>query len=55
MEPAGLVERGRQRLLAEHADPRGRRGVGRTEVGVVGRDDRHVVDPLGFRQRGLAP
>ncbi len=28
-------------------------GVGRAVVGVVGGDDRHVVDPLAIRQRGL--
>ena len=30
------------------------RRLGRAEVGVVGRDDRQVVDPLGLGQRGLA-
>ncbi len=53
VEAAGLIERGRQRFLAKDADPRGRRGLGRTEVGVVGRDDRDVVDPLGLGKRGL--
>ncbi len=31
-QAAGLVERGRQRLLAEHRDPRGRGGVGWSEA-----------------------
>ena len=53
MEPLGLVERRRQRLLAEDADPGRGRGVGRAEVGVVGGDDRDVVDPLRVREGGL--
>ena len=54
MEASGLVERGGERLLAEHADARGGGGIGGAEVGVVGSDDRQVVDPLRFGQGGFA-
>ncbi len=53
MQPPGLVERGRERLFAQDADASGSGGVGGSVVGVVGGDDREVVDPLGFGLGGF--
>ncbi len=50
VQATGLVEGGRQRLLAQDADPRVGGGLGRAEVRVVGRDDRQVVDPFGLAE-----
>ena len=54
VEPPRLFEVGRQGLLAEDGDAGARGGLRGAGVGVVGGDDRQVVDALALGERGLA-
>ena len=63
VEAAGLFDDGREflgfsqieggRLVAQHVESGLQGGLGCREMNVVGRDNRHEVDPLIGRQSGL--